>query len=349
MPNYKEYIPFVVILLLLGVCAYILKPFFLAIFMGGLLAYLCYPLYIWLTSRWKKPTLVAIIICLVAIVILLVPTLYIINTLIHESYGLYTSTKYALANGLFANCSTEICLQIEEYTQNPILSQQVQIFVKWATTWIVERGSGLLVSLPRFFLNVFVVFFTMFYFLRDGPRLVTHLNEYLGMPQNRYNHVIMRLQEVTKGLLYGYVLIAFLQGILGAIGFYLFGIPSPLFWGLVMALFALIPLLGTGIVWVPASIFLLLQGLFENSNFLIFKGIGLFLYGLIIVSSIDNILKPKIMGHHAKIHPAIVMIGILGGVFVFGPVGALVGPFILALTIILLEEYVIVKQTSDKV
>lgn len=348
MLDYKEYVPVILIVFLLLVTAYILKPFFLAIFLGGLLAYICSPLYNKLLFRFKNRTIVGILMCIIVIIIILIPTLFIVDTLIQDSYALYTTTKYTLANDIFLNCTSTICVQIEQYVKNPIISQQIQIFVKEATNWVVERGSSFLISLPRFFLNIFVVFFTMFYFMRDGTILVEHLNQYLGLPPARYKHSINRIQEVTKGLFYGYVLIAFIQGILGAIGFYLFGIPSPLFWGLVMALFALIPLLGTGIVWVPAALFIFLQGSLENSNLLLLKGIGLFLYGLIIVSSIDNILKPKIMAHHAKIHPAIIMLGMLGGVLVFGPVGALVGPFILALTIIVLQEYILRNQTPEK-
>ena len=106
-----------------------------------------------------------------------------------------------------------------------------------------------------------------------------------------------------------------------------------------MAFFALIPAVGTGIIWVPASLFIFLDGIFQNSTLLILKGIGLFTYSFIFVSSIDNVLRPKIISEKTKVHTAIIMIGIFGGILLLGPLGVVLGPLILSLTIEAIKMY----------
>ena len=123
-------------------------------------------------------------------------------------------------------------------------------------------------------------------------------------------------------------------------GFLIFGLPSPLFWGVLMTLFALIPVLGPWVIWAPASLFMLIQGISQDSSSLILKAIGLFIYGAIIVSTSDNILRPKLVGDKAKVHPILILIGTIGGLVVFGPIGVIFGPLVLSLTSVIFEVYV---------
>ena len=138
-----------------------------------------------------------------------------------------------------------------------------------------------------------------------------------------------------------------MQGALGAIGFLIFGISSPLFWGMMMAFLALIPYLGTGFIWGPAAIIIFLEGVFQDSNILMYKGVALFLYGLFIVGGLDNLIRPKFIGAKAKIHPALIMIGIFGGIFLVGPIGVIIGPLVLSLTAIFIEEYLSSRKNTN--
>lgn len=159
------------------------------------------------------------------------------------------------------------------------------------------------------------------------------------MQKKEYAYILSRLSEIVHGVVYGYLMIALIQGGLGALGFFIFGVTSPIFWGLIMALFALIPILGTGVVWIPASLILFFDGMIQSSNWLMFKGVGLFLYGILIISTIDNILKPKLISEKAKVHPVIIMIGVFGGLLLFGPLGVIIGPLVLAMTQVVFETY----------
>jgi len=182
--------------------------------------------------------------------------------------------------------------------------------------------------------------FTIFYSLKDGRLFVNKIGNILSMKKKKYVFLLRRLKEIIHGVVYGYAIIALMQGLLGGIGFFIFGIPSPIFWGMVMAIFALIPFIGTGIIWVPASLLLIFDGVFQGLDSLIFKGIGLFVFSFIFVGSLDNFLRPKLMSDKAKVHPLILFLGVLGGILFFGPVGVIVGPLILSLTVVFVDTYI---------
>ena len=183
------------------------------------------------------------------------------------------------------------------------------------------------------------MFFSLFYFLKEGKQLLNKVEQYLNMKKRRYTRALKRLKEITHGITYGYLVIAIVQGTLGGIGFYIFGVSSPIFWGILMAFISLVPYLGAGLVWGPASLILFVDGLLQDSNSLMVKGVLLFAYSAFFVSTLDNFIRPKFMGDKAKIHPMVVMLGIFGGLFFFGALGVIIGPLLLSFTIELIEMY----------
>ena len=144
---------------------------------------------------------------------------------------------------------------------------------------------------------------------------------------------------MLHAIVYGSIVVALIQGTLGGIGFWIVGIPSPILWGILMSLFALIPMVGTGIIWVPASLGMAAYGYLSGDTVMVWKAIGLFIYGVFVIAGIDNVLKPKIIGERAHVHPVIILLGVLGGLKFFGIVGFAVGPLILAIFITFLEIY----------
>lgn len=339
--EYRNYLPTALFVLLLVVSFLIIKPFLLAIFLGALLAYIFYPLYRWGGEKIRNKTVMALLVCLLVLVLIIVPAIFFMKTLVQESYALYMLGKQKLSTGFFEGCTNSFCNLVKELREDPEVRYQFQEGLKAVTNWVIKKGSDFLVSIPDILLNLFVMSFTLFYFLSDGKALVRKAGVYLGrrMERKKFEEIMERLKGVVRAVVYGYVLVALMQGALGALGFYLFGVSSPLFWGIMMAFLALIPYLGTGVVWIPASAMILLNGIFQDSNWLVYKGIGLFLYGFLFVGSLDNFIKPKIIGEKAKIHPALILLGIFGGVFLMGPVGVIAGPLALSLTAIVVEEY----------
>lgn len=337
--QYKSYVPVVLFALLVILSFLIVKPLLLALFIGALLAYAFYPVYKFALAKTGKPTLSSFLVCFLVLLIVIIPAGLLIKVLIQESYVIYLMVKQKLAVGLFYNCATELCTAISELSQSEWFSSQLKEIARSATNLIIGKGSAFLVNIPRLAINLFVIFFTLFFFLKDGESLLNRLHNYFQLRHKNYVLIVGRVREIIHGIVYGFLLIAMIQGIFGALGFFLFGIPSPLFWGLVMGFFALIPAIGTGVIWVPASLILLLDGVFQNSTTLILKGIGLFVYSFIFVGSIDNLLRPKIIGDKAKVHIAIVMVGIFGGILLIGPLGVILGPLVLSLTAEIMKLY----------
>ncbi len=339
MERYKGYIPLVLFLIMLLVSYFIVKPFLLALFFGLLLGYIVHPLYRFLEKKVRNSTLAALLICLLVFMIVLVPLAFVFKTLVQESYVVFISVKQKLATGIFQNCYNQFCQQLQQWGKDPVVSGKVQEIAKGITNWIVQEGQELLFRVPTMVSNFIVILFTMFYTLKDGPAWRQRMITYFNIHTQKYLQFTSRIKEVVHGVVYGYILIALIQGLLGGIGFFFFGLNSPIFWGLVMAFLALIPYLGTWLVWAPAATFLLLEGIFQDSTILLWKGIGLFFYGLVVVSSIDNLLRPKLVSKAAKIHPLVILVGALGGVFSLGAAGVFVGPIMLSLLQVVLEVF----------
>ncbi len=327
-----------VFILLLLLSFFILKPLLLAILVGALLAYFTYPLHKKLWPKLNSETWSALLICFLVLIVFVVPLIFFVNALVKQSYAIFQIAKQNFSSGFFSGCEGVTCL-LREFTSNPAVIEFVSAALKSATGWIIQKGSSFLLSVPRLVISLFIVFFTTFYFLKDGKQLFLKVSTYLSMKKKHYAVIIQRLEEIIHAIIYGYLAIALLQGVLGALGFFIFGISSPLFWGVVMSLLALIPYLGTGIVWIPAALLLFLNGYLTESNWLMFKGVALFVYGLLIVSSVDNLLRPKLIGDKAKIHPALILLGIIGGIFLFGPLGVIIGPLVLSLTAVIITVF----------
>jgi len=344
--QYKSYVPIILFVLLVVLSFFILKPLLLAIFVGALLAYAFYPLYTFTLKKTGKPTISSFLVCFLVLLIVIIPAGLLIKLLIQESYLIYVLVKQKLAVGLFSNCTTELCLAISDFGQSEWFSSQLKEITRATTNAVIGKGSAFLLNLPRLAVNLFVVFFTLFYFLKDGESLLKRLHNYLQLQQKNYALIQERVKENVHAIVYGFLLIAMIQGIFGALGFFLFGIPSPLFWGVIMAFFALIPAIGTGVIWVPASLILILDGVFQDSTSLILKGVGLLVYSFIFVGSVDNLLRPKIIGDKAKVHVAIIMLGIFGGILLIGPLGVIIGPLVLSLTTEIMKVYLAGRKSG---
>jgi len=183
---------------------------------------------------------------------------------------------------------------------------------------------GALGTLVSFLLMLFVLFFV----LRDGPELATRVVRMLPIEEQRRTRLWQHLADVTRAVFMGIGLTALVQGTLVGIGFWIAGLPSPLVFGVVAALLALVPLVGTAIVWGPGAIFLALHGDFPHAIFLL-------LWGVIAVGMVDNFLRPLLISGRAEVPTLAVFIGVMGGLSAFGFIGLFLGPIVLGLLVAL--------------
>ena len=175
-----------------------------------------------------------------------------------------------------------------------------------------------------------VTLFLLFYFFRDREKILRTLRGLVPLARDETNQMIRRVRETVYAVVYGTLAVALLQGILGGLMFWILGLPAPLLWGAVMAVLAILPILGAAIVWIPAAVFLALEGSWE-------KAIILTAWGGIVVALIDNLLYPVLVKGKLRLHTVPVFIAVLGGLSVFGVAGVVLGPVVLAVAVVLIE------------
>ncbi len=178
----------------------------------------------------------------------------------------------------------------------------------------------------------------MYFFFKDGKAIVGYVEKIMPIPHPYGSEIFQKFRQVSLAMLYGIFLTAILQGFLGGIGLAVAGIRNPIFWGTLMAFFGILPIGGTGIVWLPASLFLLASGHY-------IAGIGLLIWGGLIVAFIDNLVKPIIISQQTKIYPLATFLVVIGGLLVFGLKGAIIAPMVLAAFMSFVHIYQL--QTED--
>jgi predicted PurR-regulated permease PerM len=188
--------------------------------------------------------------------------------------------------------------------------------------------------------NFVVMAFTIFFLFKDGPGFLEKIRDYLPFSESHRNRLVSQIKDMIVSTIYGGVVVAIVQGILGGAAFAALGIRSPVFWGCSIALMSFVPMVGTAIIWVPASLILLFQGAYA-------KGIALVLIGGLVISMVDNILKPLIIGGRTKMPTIIIFFTVLGGIKVFGLLGLIMGPLVFALFLSVFQIFKAIEGGID--
>jgi len=324
--KHSKYFLFALFILLLIGAFLIVKPFIGAILTSLVLGYIFFPVYKWM-NRWiKKPTVSALLMILILLVVIFVPAFFFFDMLFTEAatwYGSYQSTDIAF----FFQDHFNIVLE-ETALQN------IDSVLGDIQTYVFTEVSGFVFSLPMRIISFIIMMFIIFFVFRDGEKIVNAFKKTMPIEESHKYRVFKKVETTVNSLVYGEIAISILEGIVAIIGFWLLGVSSPVLWGLVVAIVALLPAIGPLVVWLPMSIIMFLQGD-------IIPGIGVFLFGAIILTLfLDIIIKPKVLGYKGHIHPIIILLGVLGGLTVFGLTGIILGPVILVLLILVVEIYI---------
>jgi predicted PurR-regulated permease PerM len=198
--------------------------------------------------------------------------------------------------------------------------------------FLATRVGGLLADIVVLLFQVFLTLFALFFFLRDADTIMSEVRRALPFEDLRRERMIRQTRDLIYASIACGVLIAALQGLAGGLLFALLGLAAPVFWGVMMAFLALLPFVGTWVVWLPAAIWLLATGQ-------VIKGVVLAVLGLTIVGSIDNVLRPAILSGRARMNGLLMFISLLGGVTVFGLLGLVLGPLVTAIVSGLFDAY----------
>jgi predicted PurR-regulated permease PerM len=320
----------------------IVKPYLLDIFMALVLFFTAKPLYLALTRLLRGLRGIAsAITCLILLLIILIPLFSLMSIIATQALEFSSQVTKGMQNGeLWQWIATKIDafklylvhLNLPLPPGDIQLEQIIQTVVGKASAFIYTNSIGLIKGFSVFFFDLLLVLFITFFMFMQGDDFIAAIKRLSPLDPVHNDEILKETETTIKATLWGTVIVAFAQGILGGVGFLLFGLPQPAFWGTVMIPASVIPVVGSTVIWGPAAIYLLFTGH-------IAKGLGLIFWGGVVVSLIDNILKPILVKGSSETPSIFILFSILGGLTYFGMIGFILGPLILSFLLSLLRIY----------
>lgn len=314
---------------------FLLKPFFYPIFWAAVFASIFRPLYLRLLRKTGRPNCSAAVMLLAILVMILLPLVLIGTLLVNESFHIYTalSEDHSQIREFVDGIPDRI--MNNEYIKRLNINEEMLAgkfsgLAKDLTNFIFNNLKGLTQNTLIFIGMFLVMLYALFFFIRDGDTFLKTASHLLPLGDERERMLYERFTSAARATLKGTLVIAFLQGSLGGLLFFIVGIEGALIWWVLMVFLAVIPGVGCSIIWFPAGVIMLFNGY-------LWEGITIFVTGLFIISSIDNILRPILVGRDIQMHPLLILVSTLGGIAVFGISGVVIGPIITALLFSLWE------------
>ena len=329
----------------LYLCWLMLQPFVMVLEWAAVLVIVFYPVHKRIVERIGRPGLAALVSCILVVVIILFPLTFIIATLARELAGSAQTIPQQI--GPFLDTHSPATARIFDWLQEKGIVQgdQSQQFLmdqaQSALRGLAGRSVGILGNVLGTIVKAFFVVFTMYYLFRDGEKIVHGLPTVLPLTRNQSEYILGRTSQVISASVYGVVTIALIQGALGGMAFWILGVPSPTLWAVILALVCMIPIAGSFFVWLPIALYLGLTGHWT-------KALIMVLWGAFVISTVDNFLRPRLMRQYTKLHELLVFFSVLGGLQVFGLLGIVLGPVVLAVTIGLLDTFKLQAESVEK-
>ena len=300
----------------------LVAPFIPALTLALALAIVMHPVQCNLEKRFGSQAIATVGVIFVVIIGIMLPGIVLLSRIGHE-----VISGIGLLHGAADSGEVEQML-----SAHPALAD---VFRKWNARFDVESalgqfGASVAALVSRAFSNsvwvvmqISVAVFAMFFFLRDRARFYALLVDVTPVPRKNLEQLCLRIAETIRAAIFGNVAVKLIQGALGGLMFWALDLPGPLFWGATMAVTALVPIVGTSLVWAPAAVYLIGQGHW-------IRAVVLIAWGSAVVSTMDNVIYPLIVGRELRLHPLAVFIAFAGGLAAFGPAGVILGPMILA-------------------
>jgi predicted PurR-regulated permease PerM len=329
-----ETLSFYAAILLLSYLVYrLLEPFLVPLLWAVVFAVFFYPWYAKLEPRWGR-TVAASVAMIVVTLIIIVPSLLLMVSFIRQAGVAMTDLENALSPGNMPRLErawtwTQVNLLNQRPTDLADLTRQATAY---ATSLIAARAGSLLRNVVERILDLFVTILAMFFLFRDGSHFVNLARRMLPFDPAHRDRMLAQARDLTRATVISSLAVAAIQGLLGGLAFAVLGLNAPIFWGIMMGFFALLPFGGTWIIWLPAALWLLAVG---NLG----RGIALIVIGATVVGTADNVLRPLLLSGRTRLNGLTVFISLLGGIAAFGLVGLVLGPVVVATAAGLLKTY----------
>ncbi|MGE5299933.1 MAG: AI-2E family transporter [Acidobacteriota bacterium] len=342
MPVRKDRFYLSMVLFLIGVLGYltyvIMSPFLIAIAWSIVLSIVFYPVYAFVARRVRIRAVASVLTVILMLIIIVGPFSYVTISLINELQivgAKISENRLGSVNEIVQKLETwPFFEKMRSYPGlQDLLSEDVIVEnIRKAGKSLIENFSVRITNILGALIDFIIVLFTTFFLLKDGPGLLSKAKDYMPFSTAQKEKLAEQIKDMIVSTVYGGVIVAILQGLLGGIAYSVIGIEAPVMWGIAMSIMSFVPLVGTFAIWGPTAVYLVITGDYVH-------GIGLFLFGVLVISMVDNILKPLIIGSRTKMPTIIILFSVLGGIKFFGMIGLIMGPLITAVFISVIEIF----------
>lgn len=338
LKNYNVYFFFVILIGITVLAYYVLRPFLMPFLIAAILAHLfgfIYRSFMKITGRRKA--LSSVLACLVIALIILIPVVFVSSLVINEAQTIidyFSNNSNSISNiveGIKNNLNS---FSASKFFDVEALISEATIVnaVKSVSQNAIVILQGTYQGVAHIMFIMFVIFFSLFYLFIDGENLIKRIMKLSPLKDSYEDILVARFNSIVRATIKGTSLLAIIQGFLGGLLFYFTNISSPILFGILMMIASVIPSLGSGLVWLPVGVGMILFGHIAS-------GIVILIFGIVVISSVDNILRPKLVGKDTELHPLLIIFSTLGGIALFGIAGFIVGPVIISLFVALWDIY----------
>ncbi len=333
----------IVSLLAAGFACYLLvAPYINSIVMAFIISLLMFPIHDWFEKKMPSyPNMAALASCVVLTFIIVIPLLAVFAAIVQQGSLFSQNTfEWVSHGGIQELIAHPLLIKafsfINEYLPfedlNPqSVAEKLGQFASSFGTKLVAISAKVLGDATTFLMDFLLMLFVLFFLLRDHDKIITTIRHILPLSRSQEDKLLVEIEQVSKSAVMGSFLTAIAQGFAGGLGMWMAGFPG-LFWGTMMGFASFIPVVGTALIWIPATLYLLLTG---ETGWAIFLGI----WSVAIVGSIDNLLRPFLMQGSAGMNTLMIFFSLLGGIHLFGLIGLIYGPLIFAITMVLFKLY----------
>jgi predicted PurR-regulated permease PerM len=323
----------------------ILFPFLTSILWSILVAMIFYPLYRRLHRFLKgRELLSALAMTILVVLVIILPFSLLMASLANEAVDSYHQLDEMIKSGRLQACVEAlgekpylnwVWVRFEQYFSDAGIDPPGFLLknLKQISSFLFDQTSTVVKGISTFVASFFFTLLSLYYLFKDGDALFRKFKEIIPVPPKEKDLLILRFKDMVFATIYGGILIAVIQGVLGGLAFWILGIHSPVLWGTAMAFLSFIPIGGTALVWGPAALLLLLQGSYLD-------GVILLAIGVFGIGMVDNLLRPYFISSRTNIHSLLLFFAVLGGIQAFGLIGIVVGPLIATLCLTLIEIYI---------
>jgi predicted PurR-regulated permease PerM len=315
-------------------------PFMSVIVLAAVVTGIFKPVYSFF-NRKINSLLASLLTCAFIFFILFIPTVFFVGILSKEAYGLYLMGKGGAISDQIKPLleSSRILERVNLVLSNlnmeitgEELNQAISELGKFVGLFLFQQASSIASNIFKFFVYFFFMLLIIYYLLFDGDKLVAFIIDLSPLPKEQDEKLIQKFKDMAGAILIGNGFCGLIQGVAGGIVFFLFDFNSPFLWGVIMALLAFLPIIGIGVVFIPAALYLFLK-------MRIASGIFFIVFYIILSGGIEYLLKPKLVGKRVKMHTLLVFFSIIGGLKMFGILGIIYGPLVATAFLTLTDIY----------